>query len=83
MAGVWFTDLQSRPTACLDCPSVTRDAFLRLVPPLEAAGQAPLSAWRVDGHPRTARRCPMDQTSKGQNIHATAESSGRVSLTRG
>jgi hypothetical protein len=62
MAGVWFTDLQSRPTAFLDCTSVTRDAFLLLVPPFEAACQASMSAWRLDGHPRTARRCPMYQT---------------------
>jgi hypothetical protein len=62
MAGVWFTDLQSRPTAFLDCTSVTRDAFLLLVLPFEAACQASMSAWRLDGHPRTARRYPMDQT---------------------
>jgi hypothetical protein len=40
MASVRIADLQSRPTECLDYTSLTRDVFLLLVPPFEAAFQA-------------------------------------------
>src|SRR6266478_5006403 len=60
MAGVWFTELQSRPMAFLDCTSVTLDEFQPLVPPFEAAFQARMAAWRMDGTPRTARRFTVD-----------------------
>ena len=56
MAGLRFTDLQSRPTEFLDFTSVTLDEFQQLVPPFEAAFQARMAAWRMDGKPRTARR---------------------------
>jgi hypothetical protein len=65
MAGVRFTDLQSRPTEFLDFTSVTLEEFQALVPPFEAAFQAHMAAWRLDGKPRTARRftvydhCPL------------------------
>jgi len=65
MAGVRFADLQSRPTEFLDFTSVTLDEFQQLVPPFEAAFQARMAAWRLDGTPRTARRftvyqnCPL------------------------
>src|SRR5436853_5108919 len=65
MAGVRFTELQSRPTAFLDCTSVTLDEFQQLVPPFEAAFHAHLAAWRLDGKPRTVRQfivyknCPL------------------------
>jgi len=65
MAGVRFTELQSRPMEFLDCTSVTLDEFQQLVPPFEAAFQARMAAWRMDGKPRTARRftvyknCPL------------------------
>jgi len=59
MAGVRFTDLQSRPVAFLDFTSVTLDEFQQLVPPFEAAFQARMAAWRMDGTPRTARRFPV------------------------
>jgi len=65
MAGVRFPDLQSRPTEFLDFTSLTLDEFQQLVPPFEAAFQAHLAAWRLDGKPRTARRftvyenCPL------------------------
>jgi DDE superfamily endonuclease len=61
MAGLRFTDLQSRPTEFLDLTSVTRDEFQLLVPPFEAAFQAHMRAWRLDGKPRTARRFPVDE----------------------
>jgi hypothetical protein len=65
MAGVRFTELQSRPMEFLDFTSVTLDEFQQLVPPFEAAFQARMAAWRMDGKPRTARRftvynnCPL------------------------
>jgi len=65
MAGVRFADLQSRPTAFLDFTSLTLDEFQLLVPPFEAAFQAHMAAWRLDGTPRTARQfavyknCPL------------------------
>jgi len=60
MAGVRFTELQSRPMAFLDCTSLTLDEFQHLVPPFEAAFHARMAAWRMDGQPRTARRFPVD-----------------------
>ena len=65
MAGLRFADLQSRPMEFLDFTSVTLDEFQQLVPPFEAAFQARMAAWRMDGKPRTARRftvyknCPL------------------------
>ena len=37
MAGLRFTELQSRPTEFLDFPSVTLEEFQQLVPPFETA----------------------------------------------
>ncbi len=59
MAGLRFTELQSRPMAFLDCTSVTLDEFQQLVPPFETAFHARMAAWRMDGKPRTARRFPV------------------------
>src|SRR6266849_6712494 len=65
MAGLRFTDLQSRPTEFLDFTSLTLEEFQQLVPPFEAAFHARMTAWRLDGKPRTARRftvyehCPL------------------------
>src|SRR5262249_32649649 len=65
MAGLRFTDLQSRPTEFLDFTSLTLDEFQVLVPPFETAFHARMAAWRFDGKPRTARRftvyknCPL------------------------
>ena len=65
MAGVWFADLQSRPTEFLDFTSLTLAEFQQLVPPFEDAFQAHMAAWRLDGKPRTARQfsvyknCPL------------------------
>jgi Helix-turn-helix of DDE superfamily endonuclease len=60
-----FADLQTRPTEVLDLTSLTVDEFQPLVPPFEAAFQAHMARWRLDGQPRTARRyttyknCPL------------------------
>jgi hypothetical protein len=65
MAHVQFADLQSRPTEFLDFTSLTLDEFQLLIPPFEAAFQAHMAAWRLDGKPRTARQfsvyknCPL------------------------
>ena len=65
MASVRFSDVQARPTEFLDMTSLTLDEFQQLVPPFEAAFQAHMAAWRLDGKPRTARRftvyenCPL------------------------
>src|SRR6059036_2518714 len=65
MAGLRFTELQSRPMEFLDFTSVTLDEFQQLVPPFETAFHTRMAAWRMDGKPRTARRfsvyknCPL------------------------
>src|SRR2546429_86054 len=65
MAHVQFTDVQDRPMEFLDLTSLTLDEFQQLVPPFEAAFQAHMAAWRLDGTPRPARRfsvynnCPL------------------------
>src|SRR5438128_97655 len=65
MASIRFTDVQVRPTEFLDLTSLTLDEFQQLIPPFEAAFQAHMAAWRLDGKPRTARRfsvynnCPL------------------------
>jgi len=65
MASIRFADMQSRPTAFLDFTSLTLDEFQQLVLPFEAAFQAHMATWRLDGKPRTARQfavyknCPL------------------------
>src|ERR687886_291386 len=65
MAGLRFTELQSRPMEFLDFTSLTLNEFQQLVPPFETAFHAQMAAWRMDGKPRTARRfivyknCPL------------------------
>ena len=61
MGSLQFTDVQSRPTEFLDFTSVTLDEFQQLVPPFEAAFQARMAVWRMDGKPRTARRFTVDK----------------------
>jgi Helix-turn-helix of DDE superfamily endonuclease len=65
MAHVQFTDVQDRSTEFLDLTSLTLDELQPLVPPFEAAFQAHMATWRLDGQPRTARpfsvynNCPL------------------------
>jgi hypothetical protein len=65
MGTLRFADLQSRPTEVLDLTSLTAKEFQELVSPFEAAFQAHMAEWRLDGRPRTARRyttyqnCPL------------------------
>jgi hypothetical protein len=72
MAHLQFTDVQARPTEFLDLTSLTLDEFQAFVPPFEAAFQAHMVAWRLDGKLRTARRfavyqnCPLEAIPIGQ-----------------
>src|SRR5215468_9610643 len=65
MAGLRFTDVQSRPTEFLDLTSLTLDEFQLLVSPFETAFHARMAVWRLDGKPRSARQfsiyknCPL------------------------
>src|SRR6266540_2747872 len=65
MGTLRFADLQTRSTEVLDLTSLTVDEFQQLVPPFEAALQAHMADWRLDGKRRTARRyttyqnCPL------------------------
>src|ERR671922_3067800 len=65
MARLRFADVQSRPTELLDFTSLTLDEFHQLVPAFEAAFQAHMATWRLDGKPRPARQfrvyknCPL------------------------
>jgi hypothetical protein len=65
MGSLRFADIQTRPTEVLDLTSLTVDEFRQLVPPFEAAFQAHMADWRLDGQTRTARRyttyqnCPL------------------------
>src|SRR5262244_2732308 len=65
MASVQFLDVQARPIEFLDLTSLTLDEFQQLVPPFEAAFQAHMAAWCLDGKPLTTRRftvynnCPL------------------------
>jgi hypothetical protein len=60
-----FTDIQTRPMEVLDLTSLTLDEVQQVVPSFEAAFQAPMAHWRLDGPPRIARRystyknCPL------------------------
>src|SRR6516225_7607497 len=65
MAGLRFTELQSRPPEFLDFATLKLEWFQQLVPPFETAFHARMTAWRMDGKPRTTRRftvyknCPL------------------------
>ena len=65
MGALRFADLRMRPTEGLNLTSLTVNEFGQLVPPFEAAFQAHMALWRLDGKPRTTRRyttyknCPL------------------------
>ena len=65
MPGLHYADLIDKPTTVLDMTSLTTEEFAILVPAVEAAFQAHMTEWRLDGKPRTARRyttyvnCPL------------------------
>jgi Helix-turn-helix of DDE superfamily endonuclease len=65
MGNLPFADVQTRPTAFLELTRLPVKEFRELVPPFEAAFQAHMTSWRLDGKPRIARRyttyknCPL------------------------
>jgi hypothetical protein len=65
MARLRYVDLARKPMNVLDMTSLTPDEFQQLLPAFEAAFQAHMALWRLDGKPRTARRftiytnCPL------------------------
>ena len=61
MGNLRFTDIQTRPLEVLALTSLTVEEFRQLVPPFEAAFQAHMACWRLDGPPRTARRYTTDK----------------------
>ena len=72
MTGVRFADVQARPTELLDLTSLTLEEFQQLVPPFEAAFQAHMAAWRLDGKPRSyvsaATKSGLQDTSGMRSI---------------
>ena len=60
-----YAELVRKPMDVLDMTSLTPDELQILVPSFEAAFQAHMALWRLDGKPRTARRfttyknCPL------------------------
>ena len=65
MTRLRYSDLSRKPMDVLDMTSLTPDEFQQLLPSFEAAFQAHMAEWRLDGKPRTARRyttytnCPL------------------------
>src|SRR5271165_6033604 len=62
MVGLRFADIRFRPTEFLDFTSLTVEEFQILIPPFEAAFQAHMAVWCLDGTPRTVRRFSVYQT---------------------
>src|SRR5208337_50028 len=62
MVGLRFADMRLRPTEFLDFTSLTVEEFQMLIPPFEAAFQAHMAVWCLDGTARTARRFSVYQT---------------------
>src|SRR5881227_3772660 len=62
MAGVRFADMRFRAAAFLDFTSLTVEEFEILIPPFEAAFQAHMTRWCLDGTPRTNRRFSIYRT---------------------
>jgi hypothetical protein len=61
MGSFRFADIPPRPMEVLDLTSLTLEEFQQVVPPFEAAFQAQMAEWRLDGKPRTARRYTTDK----------------------
>ena len=62
MVGLRFADMWVRRTEFLDFTSLTVDEFQILIPPFEAAFQAHMRLWCLDGTPRTNRRFSVYRT---------------------
>jgi hypothetical protein len=84
MTSIRFTDVQARPSAFLDVTSLTLDEFQQLVLPFEAAFQARMAAWRLDGKPRTARQFAVYKNwALSQNCLFEAKSENHVLENQG
>jgi hypothetical protein len=65
MVGLRYQDLANRPDKFRHLTSLPADEFTRLLEPFEAAFQAHMADWRLEGQPRTARsyttykNCPL------------------------
>lgn len=65
MGGLRYEQIKNKASAVLDMTSLTEEEFTLLVPAFEAAFQAHMAEWRLDGKPRTARsyttytNCPL------------------------
>lgn len=65
MSPLRYNELVDKPITMLDMTSLTSEEFELLVPLLEAAFQAHMALWRLDGKPRVARKyttyknCPL------------------------
>ena len=62
MTGVRFANVRFRQTEFLDFTSLTLEEFEILLPAFEAAFQAHMAVWCLDGKPRTARRFSVYRT---------------------
>jgi hypothetical protein len=62
MVGLRFADMRLRPTEFLDFTSLTVEEFQILILPFEAAFQAHMAVWCLDGTARTARWFSVYQT---------------------
>ena len=62
MAGARFADMRVRPAEFLDFTSLTVEEFEILIPPFEAAFQAHMALWCLDGTPRANRRFSVYRT---------------------
>src|SRR5580698_8113536 len=62
MVGLRVAGMRFRPAEFLDFTSLTVEEFQVLIPPFEAAFQAHMAMWCLDGTPRTARRFSVYQT---------------------
>ena len=60
MGSLRFADLQTRPTELLDLTSLTFAEFQQLIPAFEAAFQAHMAEWCLEGRARTTRRYTTD-----------------------
>lgn len=70
MGRLTYSELEPYPERHLALTSLTPEEFAELLPPFEAAFQAHMADWCLDGKPRTARRyttyknCPLPTTSE-------------------
>jgi hypothetical protein len=86
MVGLRFVDMRLRPTEFLDFTSLTVEEFQMLIPPFEAAFQAHMAVWCLDGTARTARRFSIYQTcplAKPEDRFRQRSRHGPCSIARG